>query len=129
VTNRDRDTLVWLTMHFNRVGLWSSGPKPVLMRISSETRDTAMRFFMALPDSKRSPQICPDSDGYLLVVWDLQTEPVWLTIDGETLSASIGAGTPESVHIGDVKFGNGEWIPPQILNAIPDQPVVTCAHA
>jgi len=111
---RASDRLVSAIGCMGKFGLSFDGKVPVPVQTSSVK--AAQSFLRALTPECTLPQVAPDGEGGVLMVWE--SAGFFLTFDQWRLHALVGPGTSNIRHVDDVPF-YGDFIPVEILCHIP----------
>jgi hypothetical protein len=112
-----RQAMIALVRRFADFGLsWRAG-EPA--KITPTTQHVSEAFLRALPSGKALPQISPDGEGGLMMVWERSGGPFILTIDDLRLHGVMAAGTPQAEYMDDLPLDSAQVIPDQVLDAIP----------
>jgi hypothetical protein len=87
-------------------------------KISRMTRDAAITFLGLLPFDRELPQIAPDDDASLLMVWQTPAGPLFAYVDAWRVDMVEQAGTGNAKYIDNLPF-KGFAIPEPLLGLIP----------
>lgn len=99
---------------FETIGLEWGGAAATL---NAESADTARKFFRALPNDRELPQIAPDGEGGLLLVWEPPIGNCIVTVQNDRLHLVTNPGTPAVGYVDDEPFRGR--IPVSILHLLP----------
>lgn len=87
-------------------------------KVTEGSAATAIRFLKSLPANRHLPQVAPDGEGDVLLVWEPPSGNCIVTVQDDLLHVLDLPGTRNVEHI-DAQPFYGERIPVAVLQAIP----------
>jgi hypothetical protein len=94
---------------------WSEREPVPIGRVSAET---AFAFIRELPTDRAFPDVAPDGDGGIVMIWNRPDNRLLITVDEATLLCVRDPGGLGSYHFAPLRF-DGETIPPMIMEQLP----------
>ncbi len=85
-------------------------------KITSETSQAAISILNQLPQEIELPQIGPDGEGNLVLVWGTGNSSVLLTIEDSQIHMVRGSTTPQAEYYDSLPFSGN--IPEKVLRAL-----------